>query len=171
MQKEDSDSEKSEGEEDEGEKRVMSRLGHYLKQFGLTPFSSSVAIGYLRSQLKLEGGQERFSRVMTWLLSKLNVPKKKSSAGVVDSLDSEVNHSLNGGGELEGEGEGAGKRNWQKGCPNLIPGLRAREFWDTDDPSLPWVKVGDLEEARSLGGWGLVGKSTVRLTNPNPLRA
>ena len=141
----DSDSEKNEAEEeDEMEVRVMNRLGGYLKQFGLTPFSSNVAIGYLRSQLKLEGGQERFSRVMTWLLSKLNV--KKQSVPVSDDDDDDAaadceKQELEGGSGESGEKQETEKQNWQKGCPNLIPGLLAKEFWETDE--IPWVK--DLE--------------------------
>jgi aspartate beta-hydroxylase len=42
---------------------------------------------------------------------------------------------------MEVEQNMARQQQWQKGCPNLIPGLRASPVWDTSE--FPWIR--DLE--------------------------
>ena len=87
----------------------------------LSRFSSRMAIEFLRSRLCLPDGQNRFKRVLGYVIDLLNNKNKKEAT----SVDSPVN--------------------WQSGCPNVIKGLRARPIWDNDD--FPWIKT--LEEHSS----------------------
>ena len=122
--------EEGEGEGRRGERsvqeeeveRLSTRLKTCLVRLGLTPFSASVAVEYLKSQLAREGGADRMARVSAFLLSQLNNMNGASSSS---------------------SGSSSSSKNWQAGCPNIIPGLRALPFWDTDAHAheLPWVAV------------------------------
>ena len=96
-------------EEDPQLTRLLSRLSKYLETQGLTPFSSKVAIGFMRSRLQQDGGQARLERVIGYLLGQLNGGNRKHFAE--DNTEPE-------------------EKNWQMGCPNVIPGLRPIPIWD-----------------------------------------
>lgn len=115
-----------EGEEeadaDESEGKFFRRLGSVMSAFGLTPFSGAVAVEYLKSQLSKEGGADRCSRVMGFLLNRLN-----------------NKHHLAHRSNLVHPG--------QAGCPNIVPGLRANPLWGQGGPGsmlrgdFPWVAL------------------------------
>lgn len=80
----------------------------------LSPFSSRIAVQYLRIRLSDENVSADFSRVTGYLLDMVN----KHSANVRSSVTPSAG---------------------QIGCPNVIRGLRAIPIWDTRE--LPWVRV------------------------------
>ena len=79
----------------------------------LSPFSSKIAVQYLRSRLSNEDASADFSRVTGYALDMVN----RHSANVKSKVT-----------------PCAG----QIGCPNIIRGLRAIPIWDTRE--LPWVR-------------------------------
>lgn len=60
---------------EEEEHQLFRRLRANLGSLGLTPFSGTVAVEYLKAQLGKEGGPERLSRVVGHLLNLLNGKK------------------------------------------------------------------------------------------------
>lgn len=106
--------------EDEDE-RFFSRLSAAMSAFGLTPFSGSVAIGYLRAQLAKDAGAETCARVMAFLLNRLNRKHHLAHRSLVHP--------------------------GQMGCPNILPGLRAQPIWGKGGPgsllreAFPWVAL------------------------------
>lgn len=78
----------------------------------LSPFSSKIAVQYLRSRLSDESVTADFSRVTGYVLDMINKQSLRSHATYC-----------------------AG----QMGCPNIIKGLRATPIWDTRE--LPWVRM------------------------------
>ena len=137
--------------EDPATKALMQRLSTCLKNYGLTPFSSNVAIGYMRSQLTKPDGQNKFARVMAWLLNQLNGTNTKgsddeSSADIMQS-NSVRPQALPGKNDKEdtiftsiSETSSSKDKDWQSGCPNRLPGLRGCPVWDTSDiDTFPWV--------------------------------
>ena len=116
----DKDKDKDKGndtEEDKSFARLEGALRKEFKSQGLSPFSSRVAIDFLRSKLALPGGHARFTRVVQYLLSLLNAAGRVRVQQVLSSSGVDVS---------------------QSGCPNIIPGLRAQPFWDTS--AFPWVQ-------------------------------
>ncbi len=158
-----------EANEDNETRALFQRLNSYLKNFGLTPFSSSVAIEYLRSQLKKEGGSEKMSRVLGWLLRQLNggsqtnrvetkvtcpdekdkdhsapVPpptvKPPPGAPPMTSLRPPDPMKHSNKDNIQHSTKSLPQRNWQAGCPNIIPGLHAQPIWNPSDMDIfPWV--------------------------------
>jgi hypothetical protein len=91
----------------------------FMTELCLSPFSSRMAVQFLRSRLSLEGASTTFKRVIGYVLDIVN----KTSHKKEKLTDSSIN--------------------WQSGCPNVIRDLRASPFWDTTE--FPWIK--NLEEA------------------------
>lgn len=96
---------KEEGEEDEKGYNRMQRVLRFVeemfRQDGASAFSSKMALGFL--QVKMASAPEKMSRVMGYLMARLNGKKIPPP----DAL--------------------------QAGCPGIIPGLRAQPFWDTSE--------------------------------------
>jgi hypothetical protein len=93
-----------------------------LRREGLSPFSSRTAINFLRLKLTdHEDAFEGFRRVLAYLLGLVNSHTVPRIAPVMSAAGVDIT---------------------QSGCPSMIPGLRAKPFWDTAE--FPWVKV--LEE-------------------------
>ncbi|CAM9526414.1 unnamed protein product, partial [Hapterophycus canaliculatus] len=61
-----------------------------------------------------------FARVRGWLLGRLNAFGTSRRRAAQCSSRAGISH-------------------WQKGCPEIIPGLRPRAFWSADDFDAPWV--------------------------------
>ncbi len=145
---------------------LMNRLSSFLRGYGLTPFSSSIAIEYLKAQLAKPDGPAKFERVMLWLLQQLNGVKRqvfpcKTDGALEEFQDSEdLSNDSNSTliSPLESQTQLKPKKNWQMGCPNIIPGLRCQPIWDTEQ--FPWISELEnrLEAIRSE--WiGLRGKN------------
>jgi aspartate beta-hydroxylase len=126
---------------------LATRLGKMLAEMGLSRFSTSIAIQYLSSRLNDASGQgfERMKRVISYLLDELNQRsntsrRKHSSETTLD------------GAPID----------WQRGCPNLISGLRAIPVWDhrsiCTEEEFPWLSSLEaaapdvLEELNNLRG-------------------
>ena len=105
--------------------KVLSAVAEHLRAAGLSRFSSSVAMGYMKSRLEQENGSEKFKHVMSYFIKQLN-KSNKSNKRVA-------------GGESE-------EIDWQRGCPNRFYTLTANPFWDT--ASFGWIKK--LEESYSV---------------------
>lgn len=95
----------------------------FQRELCLTKFSSHIAIHYLQSRISRENGPMEFKRVMGYLFQILNNNKQNHC----DVIDSSID----------------GSNLWQSGCPNVIRGLRASPFWNTNE--FPWIK--NLEAA------------------------
>eukprot|EP01041_Mallomonas_annulata_P000927 gene928-1797_t len=93
---------------------VFGRTENFLKELGLSPFSSKMCVAYIQSRLDTEGGSDRLSHFLNYLMSRITTYKPYAS----------LNDT------------------YQRGCPNIIPGLRAQPFWNTE--LLPWTII--LEE-------------------------
>jgi hypothetical protein len=91
----------------------------FITELCLSPFSSRMAVQFLRSRLSQEGASTTFKRVIGYVLDILNNTSHKKGKFTDSSI------------------------NWQSGCPNVIRDLSSRPFWDTVE--FPWVKY--LEEA------------------------
>ena len=78
----------------------------------LSPFSSKIAVQYLRSRLSDESVSADFSRVTSYVIDMVNKQSVRS-------------HATSYAGQI--------------GCPNIIKGLRAIPIWDTRE--LPWVRM------------------------------
>ena len=98
------------------EKKVMSAVDEFLASYHLSSFSKQIALQWLKT-LATDSTQD-LARVKGWLMRKMNHVRSRP--------------------ELADE--------WQKGCPELIPGLRSRAFWDTKE--FEWIP------RVSLGGEG-----------------
>jgi aspartate beta-hydroxylase len=84
----------------------------------LSPFSSKIAVQYLRSRLSDQNVSADFLRVTGYVLDMINKHSGNIKANVTPCAG-------------------------QMGCPNVIRGLRAFPIWDTHE--LPWVR--ELEAA------------------------
>lgn len=91
---------------------MLARIDAFLSAHGMGAVAKRLAHAYIRS---MASELDTFARVRPWLLSQINGSRPDRSAGVSA---------------------------WQRGCPNLIPGLRAHNFWDPHD----------LPELRELEG-------------------
>ena len=108
------------------EKLVLDRMSQVFREFGIVSrFSRAAAENWLQKAAT----DQRCARARQWFVGRLN--------STIWSDDDE---------SKEGRRKKRRRRPravpidpLQKGCPEIIPGLRAKPFWDTDD--LPWVKV------------------------------
>ncbi len=91
-------------------KKVLSRVEIALKGLGVTPFSTSILIQFISSQLQ-QGNSKKLNHVLNYLLQLI------SSRSVL-SLEEDF-YRL------------------RKGCAQIIPNLTSRPFWSTDD--FPWI--------------------------------
>ena len=89
--------------------RVEAELSAALASFGLSPFGVASARSWLGRACASPAARAATARVRGWLLSLLNHAERRRAA--VPRL--------------------------QRGCPEIIPGLRARPWWDPSD--LPWL--------------------------------
>jgi hypothetical protein len=106
----------------EAEEKLYSKIENAFKtKLCLSSFATTIAVHFLRSRLCREGGQENLSRVVGYTLDVVNDKSNRNKIITGSSVD------------------------WQKGCPNIIRGLRASPFWDTGE--FPWIK--NLEAACS----------------------
>mmetsp|Transcript_17810 Transcript_17810/g.25677 ORF Transcript_17810/g.25677 Transcript_17810/m.25677 type:complete len:400 (-) Transcript_17810:609-1808(-) len=90
------------------EEVLLERLQKALQLEGLTPFSSKIAVEFLKKQLQEErnNSQALFARVIGFSVELVN--------------------KLNGIRPIES------KNSKQRGCPSIIPGLTAQPFWRVD---------------------------------------
>lgn len=100
-----------------------------MTELCLSPFSSRMAVQFLKSRLSQEGASTKFKRVIGFILDIVNKTSHKKEK-IIDSLI-----------------------NWQSGCPNVIRDLRACPFWNTAE--FAWIK--NLEEASSSISIELMG--------------
>jgi aspartate beta-hydroxylase len=94
------------------EELINERVAAFLNSYGLSPFQANVAKAWLTRMSDPES-EEDLKRVKEWFFMQLNNTKPKSSTIPP----------------------------FQKGCPDIIPGLRAFPWWSAD--LLPWLH--DLE--------------------------
>eukprot|EP00752_Nemacystus_decipiens_P012112 g10737.t1 len=95
------------------EQRLRSRIDKFLAGFGLSPMGTAVAINWIQTIGSDTTGD--FARVRGWLVGRLNAF-----------------------GQSKAEASKPGNP-WQRGCPEIIPGLRSKAFWSADGFDLPWV--------------------------------
>jgi aspartate beta-hydroxylase len=97
--------------------KLEGKITQFLKNEGLSNFSAKVAFGFLQSQLNKEGGSERMKHVVAYLQQSLSGRRTTDETNPL-----------------------------QKGCPNVLPGLRAHPFWNvSDNETFPWLR--DLERS------------------------
>lgn len=101
----------------------------FMTELCLSPFSSRMAVQFLKSRLSQEGASITFKRVIGFILDIVNKTSHKNEKIIDSSI------------------------NWQSGCPNVIKDLRACPLWNTAE--FPWIK--NLEEASSSICTELVG--------------
>eukprot|EP01038_Epipyxis_sp_PR26KG_P012526 gene12526-16801_t len=106
--------------------KYQKRISKYLIYSGLTPFSASVAVQFLQSRLSDEGGADKLQRVISFIVSEINHSNKSNKSRL--QIDNRIKYTS------------------QCGCPNIIPGLRAKPFWNRND--FTWVEK--LEESFEL---------------------
>lgn len=131
----------------ERSQKVLQALTEYLRMMGLSRFSCTVAMGYMKSRLEQENGAEKFRHVMTYFLRELNASYTKKSGDdsehdkdedIVGNLDEEQQkHKEDVNIVIESTID------WQRGCPNRFYTLAAHPFWDKS--TFSWIER--LEES------------------------
>ena len=101
----------------------------FVTELCLSPFSSRMAVQFLKSRMSREGASTTFKRVIGFVLDIVNKTSRKKEKFIDSSID------------------------WQSGCPNVIRNLRASPFWNTVE--FPWIK--NLEEASPSISMELMG--------------
>ena len=91
------------------ESSILRRLRSLLSSFGLSTFGRAMALNWLERELV--SADDACVRVRRWVLMLLNGQRRPPG----ESVDS-----------------------FQRGCPQLLPQLRARPFWT--EAELPWLK-------------------------------
>lgn len=101
---------------DEEAKHTEHKVTQLIQSWGLSRFSAQMARQWLMNSLGADDGRERedLKRLRKWLLLQLNRRQRP---------------------EILSE--------WQRGCPEIVPALRAMPRWDCQ--LFPWVQA--LEEA------------------------
>lgn len=152
------DEEDDEQELPERAKKVLTALTDHLHTLGLSRFSCTVAMGYMKSRLEQENGAEKFRHVMSYFLKELNASRSKKKEGRDVTTKKKAAEKTTGGkqngrqGEdqeedrCESEDEKIGDEepstletiDWQRGCPNRFGTLTARPLWDKS--SFPWLE-------------------------------
>ncbi|CAN0188017.1 unnamed protein product, partial [Laminaria digitata] len=117
------------------EQRLRSRIDKFVAGYSLTPMGKAVAFNWITSIGS--DTTEEFARVRGWLLGRLNAFGRRRDASGSSTLPLPP-----------------GASQWQRGCPEIIPGLRSKAFWSHGD--LPWMA--DLEK-----GFDDVGKELLAL--------
>lgn len=110
VEKDTEEGEESNNVQDIRVKKVLSRVEIALKRLGVTPFSTSILIQFITSQLQ-QGNSEKLNHVLNYLLQLIS-PRS------VLSLDEDF-YRL------------------RKGCAQIIPNLTSQPFWSTDN--FPWI--------------------------------
>ncbi|CAM9402185.1 unnamed protein product, partial [Phaeothamnion confervicola] len=95
------------------------RVGEFLDAAGLSALGRAAALNWIHKIADESADDLQHARA--WLVRQLNA-------------------TGNGG---SGTRLPPGASPWQRGCPDLVPGLTARPFWDAG--SLPWIR--DFEAA------------------------
>lgn len=89
------------------ETQVMTKLGEIFREYHLSTIQVTAAQMFFTAKVA-DPTNERVARLRQWMLNKINGIKFPK-----------------------------GFHDRQKGCPDLVPGLRSQPFWDTKE--FPWV--------------------------------
>eukprot|EP00904_Undaria_pinnatifida_P007064 jgi/Undpi1/3488/HiC_scaffold_16.g06860.m1 len=100
------------------EQRLRSRIDKFVAGYSLTPMGKAVAFNWITSIGS--DTTEEFTRVRRWLIGRLNAFGRQRSASGSATFPLPP-----------------GASQWQRGCPEIIPGLRSKAFWSREE--LPWV--------------------------------
>ena len=125
----------------EEENKVMSAVDAFLAQFYLSKFSKQIALQYMK-KIAADPTDDN-ERVKKWLMRGMNKVVRAP-----DNCD-----------------------DWQRGCPDKIPGIRAQPVWDTKD--FDWVERIEenfnviLEELVALEGLDVSGFQPYRAPAAN----
>lgn len=135
------------------EARLLARANAVLREHGLSPFGRTMAWQYLR-RLADPDPNDIYGRVRIWWHKKLAEEIISSTLNCVDSNARDRVENNSGtvitsvsrarpekhiGGPQTPLPPAGDFTSWQKGCPDLMEGLRPIPIWDTKN--LPWVKV------------------------------
>jgi hypothetical protein len=129
------------GESAPEEQKVMSAVDTFLAQFYLSKFSKQIALQYMK-KIAADPSDDN-ERVKAWLMRGMNKIIKAP-----DNCDE-----------------------WQRGCPDKVPGIRAQAVWDTKD--FDWVERIEenfnviLEELVALEGLDVSGFQPYRAPAAN----
>ena len=124
--------------------KLINRLENALKYMGLTRFSYTVALQYIIS--KIESGQhQKIQHVILYLISLLNNKnnnnyKKLTSTtnsrlathNIMNNDNDDINSTTSSNNNIEEEVS-------NNRCPQLIPGLTAKPFWDPNQ--FEWIAI------------------------------
>lgn len=133
------------------ETMLMARANAVLREHGLSPFGRNMAWQYLR-RLADPDPADVYGRVRVWWHKKLVEGTILSTHNCVDS-DARDSVENNSGTIIQNISRARPEKrgpqsplpppgnftSWQKGCPELMEGLRSIPIWDTKN--LPWVKL------------------------------
>lgn len=97
-----------------GDKRIEDKLHALVHSWGLSRFSEGMAMQWLTKSLGGLQAEDHFERLRKWILMQLNHQRLPE-----------------------------GVSQWQRGCPEVIPSLRAKPVWDCG--MFPWIPA--LEHA------------------------
>ena len=107
---EDSDEEEVEEEEDAREKAIWKRVETVLKEYSLSPLMIAASRKWVRQMS--DPNNTELARLRQWMLHRIN-----GRLSIPTPLS-----------------------DWQRGCPEILGGLRAQPFWGRADGVLEWLR-------------------------------
>ena len=118
---EDSDEEEVEEEEDAREKAIWKRVETVLKEYSLSPLMIAASRKWVRQMS--DPNNTELARLRQWMLHRIN-----GRLSIPTPLS-----------------------DWQRGCPEILGGLRAQPFWGRSDGVCEWLRPFEehFEEIRS----------------------